>query len=330
MAVTVQSELRKKLLDAFTLNEDEYLSGQYLADLLGCSRTAVWKHIEEMRRDGFELEAVRKKGYRITRVPERITADEIRLGLLTKFIGKNIHYEESVDSTQKIAHRLANEDAPEGTVIIAEEQLLGRGRMDRRWHSPKYTGIWMSVILRPNLPPPKAPQLTLITAVAVVQAIEELTDLSPQIKWPNDILINGKKVTGILTELQADADRITSIIIGIGINVNQQKEDYPEELHTIATSLSIESGKKLQRAELVKILLSKLENLYTLYLDKGFYPIKLLWESYAISIGKVITARTITGSIQGKALGITEDGVLMIEDEMGKVHHIYSADIELK
>ncbi|MEH7523703.1 biotin--[acetyl-CoA-carboxylase] ligase, partial [Bacillus sp. JJ1503] len=292
----MQSELRKKLLDAFTLNEDEYLSGQYLADLLGCSRTAVWKHIEDMRKDGFELEAVRRKGYRITRVPERITADEIRLGLLTKFIGKNIHYEESVDSTQKIAHRLANEDTPEGTVIIAEEQLLGRGRMDRRWHSPKYTGIWMSVILRPNLPPPKAPQLTLITAVAVVQAIEELTDLSPQIKWPNDILINGKKVTGILTELQADADRITSIIIGIGINVNQQKEDYPEELHTIATSLSIESGKKLQRAELVKILLSKLENLYTLYLEKGFYPIKLLWESYAISIGKVITARTITGS----------------------------------
>ena len=330
MAVRVQSELRKKLLDAFTINNDEYLSGQYLADLLGCSRTAVWKHIEEMRKDGFELEAVRKKGYRITKVPERITADEIRLGLVTNSFGKNVHYEESVDSTQKIAHRLANEDAPEGTVIIAEEQVLGRGRMDRRWHSPKYTGVWMSVILRPNIPPQKAPQLTLITAVAVVQAIEELTDLTPQIKWPNDILINGKKVTGILTELQADADRITSIIIGIGINVNQQKEDYPEELHSIATSLAIESGKKLQRADLVRILLSKLETLYTLYLEKGFYPIKLLWESYAVSIGKMINARTITGSIHGKALGITEDGVLMIEDEMGKVHHIYSADIELK
>lgn len=330
MAVRVQSELRKKLLDAFTINDDEYLSGQYLADLLGCSRTAVWKHIEELRKDGFELEAVRKKGYRITKIPERITADEIRLGLVTKSFGKNIHYEESVDSTQKIAHRLANEDAPEGTVIIAEEQVLGRGRMDRKWHSPKYTGVWMSVILRPNIPPQKAPQLTLIAAVAVVQAIEEFTNLTPQIKWPNDILINGKKVTGILTELQADADRITSIIIGIGINVNQQKEDYPEELHNIATSLAIESGKKLQRAELVKILLSKLENLYALYLEKGFYPIKLLWESYAISIGKIITARTITGSIHGKAMGITEDGVLMIEDEKGKVHHVYSADIELK
>ncbi|MBY0122613.1 biotin--[acetyl-CoA-carboxylase] ligase [Bacillus sp. S/N-304-OC-R1] len=326
----MQSELRKKLLDAFTMNNEEYLSGQYLADLLGCSRTAVWKHIEELRKEGFELEAVRKKGYRITKVPERITADEIRLGLSTKCFGRHIHYEESVDSTQKIAHRLANEDAPEGTVIIAEEQLLGRGRMDRKWHSPKYTGIWMSIILRPNLPPPKAPQLTLITAVAVVQAIEEFTEISPQIKWPNDILINGKKVTGILTELQADADRITSIIIGIGINVNQQLVDYAEELHNIATSLSIECGKKLQRADLVKILLSKLENLYILYLEKGFYPIKLLWESYAVSVGKIITARTITGSIHGKAMGITDDGVLMIEDETGKVYHIYSADIDLK
>lgn len=329
MAVKVQSELRKKLLDAFTANTEEYLSGQYLADLLGCSRTAVWKHIEELRKDGFELEAVRKKGYRILKVPERITADEIRLGLESEFMGRHIHYEESVDSTQKIAHRLANDDAPEGTVIIAEEQLTGRGRMNRKWHSPKYTGIWMSVILRPNLPPPKAPQLTLITAVAVVQAIEEFIGLQPQIKWPNDILINGKKVTGILTELQADADRIISIIIGIGINVNQQLEDYPEELRDIATSLSIESGNKLQRADLVKKLLYKLEHLYLLYLEKGFHPIKLLWESYAISIGKNITARTITGSIHGKALGITDDGVLMIEDETGKINYVYSADIEL-
>lgn len=325
----MQSELRKKLIDAFTNSKEEYLSGQHLADLIGCSRTAVWKHIEELRKEGFELEAVRRKGYRITKTPEKVTPDEIRLGLKTETLGRNIHHEESVDSTQKIAHRLAYEGSPEGTVVIAEEQLSGRGRMDRRWHSPKSTGVWMSVILRPNIPPPKAPQLTLITAVAVVQAIEELTGLTPQIKWPNDILMNGKKVTGILTELQADADRIISIIIGIGINVNQQLDDYPDELKHIATSLSIEKGEKLSRAELIKILLGKLENLYKLYLDKGFYPIKLLWESYAVSIGKNLTARTITGSIYGKALGITDDGVLMIEDSNGKVHHVYSADIEL-
>lgn len=326
----MQSEIRKKLLDAFSNSQEEFLSGQVLADLAGCSRTAVWKHIEELRKEGFELEAVRRKGYKIKKTPERVTADEIRLGLKTEFMGRHIHSEEVVDSTQKVAQRLVLEGAPEGTIVIAEEQLSGRGRMDRKWHSPKYTGIWMSVILRPNLPPAKAPQLTLITAVAVVQTIEEITGMTPEIKWPNDILLKGKKLTGILTEMQADADRIHSIIIGIGINVNQKLEDYPEELKQIATSIAIEYGKKLERAEIIKVLLVKLEKLYSLYLDQGFYPIKLLWESYAISIGKKITARTITGSIYGQALGITDEGVLMIEDASGKVHHVYSADIELE
>jgi BirA family transcriptional regulator, biotin operon repressor / biotin---[acetyl-CoA-carboxylase] ligase len=325
----VQSELRKKLLDAFTNADGEYLSGQYLADLLGCSRTAVWKHIEELRKEGFVLEAVRRKGYRIIKTPENITPDEIRLGLKTDILGQQIHYEESVDSTQKIAHRLAYDGAPEGTVVLAEEQLSGRGRMDRKWHSPKYTGIWMSVILRPNILPTRAPQLTLLTAVAVVQAIEEITALTPQIKWPNDILINGKKMTGILTELQAEADRVKTIIIGIGMNVNQKTDDFPEEIRPIATSLSIEKGEFISRPALIRAVLTNIEKLYLLYLEKGFYPIKLLWESYAVSIGKHITARTLTGNISGKALGITDDGVLMLEDESGNIHHIYSADIDL-
>jgi BirA family transcriptional regulator, biotin operon repressor / biotin---[acetyl-CoA-carboxylase] ligase len=325
----VQSQLRKDLLDAFTNADGAYLSGQHIAELIGCSRTAVWKHIEELRKEGFELEAIRRKGYRIVKTPEKITADELRLGLTTKFIGKNVHYEESVESTQKIAHLLAYEDAPEGTVIIAEEQLSGRGRMDRKWHSPKYTGIWMSIILRPNIPLPKAPQLTLLAAVAIVRAIEDLTGLLPEIKWPNDILIKGKKVTGILTELEAEADRINSIIIGIGINVNQTKDDFPSELQQIATSLSLEKGEKVARADLIKGIFINLEKLYLLYLEEGFLPIKLLWESYAISIGKNITARTLTHSIIGKAQGITDDGVLIIEDEQGKTHHVYSADIEL-
>lgn len=329
MGVILQSEVRKKLLDAFTAANGDYLSGQYLADLIGCSRTAVWKHVEDLRKHGFELEAVQRKGYRIVKTPEQISADEIRLGLKTKFLGQVIHFKESVDSTQKIAKTLSYENAPEGTVVIAEEQLTGRGRMDRIWHSPKYTGIWMSMILRPNIPIAQAPQLTLITAVAIVQAIEEVSKLSPQIKWPNDILINGKKVTGILTELQAEADRIFAIIIGVGINVNQKLEDYPEELREIATSLSIEQGEKISRAKLIRAVFANFENLYLLYLEKGFEPIKLLWESYAISIGKTITARTLTENIRGKALGITEDGVLMIEDEAGTIHYVYSADIDL-
>jgi BirA family transcriptional regulator, biotin operon repressor / biotin---[acetyl-CoA-carboxylase] ligase len=325
----MQSTLRKKLLDAFTEHSGEYLSGQYLADLIGCSRTAVWKHIEDLRHEGFELEAIRRKGYRIIKAPDLVTANEIRLGLKTSIIGQQIHYKESVDSTQKIAHRLGLENVPEGTVVVADEQIGGKGRLDRVWHSPKNTGIWMSIILRPNIPLPKAPQLTLLTAVAVVQAIVDSTGLEPNIKWPNDILINGKKVTGILTELQAEADRIHSVIIGIGMNVNQKLEDFPSELHSIATSLLLEKGETVNRAELIQAVFSRLEKLYLLYLDKGFEPIKLLWESYAISIGKKITARTLSGSIAGLAQGITEDGVLLLEDENGKVHSIYSADIEI-
>ncbi|EIJ78656.1 bifunctional BirA, biotin operon repressor/biotin--acetyl-CoA-carboxylase ligase [Bacillus methanolicus PB1] len=325
----MQSELRKKLLDAFTRADGEFLSGQYLADLIGCSRTAVWKHIEDLRKEGFILEAVRRKGYRIIKTPENITPDEIRLGLKTDFLGQQIHYEESVDSTQKIAHRLSYDGAPEGTVVLAEEQLSGRGRMDRKWYSPKYTGIWMSVILRPNILPTKAPQLTLLTAVAVVKAIEEVTALSPKIKWPNDILINGKKVTGILTELQAEADRVKTIIIGIGMNVNQKVNDFPENIRSIATSLSIEKGEYISRPAIIRAVLSNIEKFYLLYLEKGFYPIKLLWESYAVSIGKKIFARTLSGNISGRALGITDDGVLMIEDENGAVHHVFSADIDL-
>ncbi|TCN23067.1 biotin--[acetyl-CoA-carboxylase] ligase [Mesobacillus foraminis] len=326
----MQSELRKRLIEAFTDAGGEFLSGQHLAEIAGCSRTAVWKHIEELRKEGFVFEAVKRKGYKILQTPEKVSADEISLGLKTAFLGRTIHYEESVSSTQKIAHRLVTDGVSDGTVVVAEEQTSGKGRMDRQWHSPKYSGVWMSVILKPNLPPPRAPQLTLVAAVAVVQAIEELTGLMPQIKWPNDILVGGKKVTGILTELQADSDRIKAVIIGIGINVNQQYEDFPEELLHTASSLAIESGKPISRASLIQSVLSRLEKLYITYLQNGFHPIKLLWESYAISIGKNIIARTLTGEIKGKALGITEDGVLMIEQEDGAVRQVYSADILLE
>jgi BirA family biotin operon repressor/biotin-[acetyl-CoA-carboxylase] ligase len=325
----MSSDIRIKLLEAFTSNPNEYLSGQELANILGCSRTAIWKHIETLRKDGFTLEAVRKKGYRITGVPEKIIPDEILFGLKTEFIGRNIYYEETIDSTQKIAQKLALEGKEEGTLVVAEEQIGGRGRLDRNWHSPKYKGIWMSLILKPAIPMMKAPQLTLLTAVAVVQGIQEITNLQADIKWPNDLLLNGKKITGILTELQADSDRIHSLIIGIGINVNQQKQDYPEELQKIATSLAIETKKSWNRAAIIQAILIQLEKLYTIYLEKGFYPIKLLWESYSISIGTGITANTITGSIKGTALGITDDGVLLLQDENGVTHTIYSADILL-
>lgn len=326
----MQSTVRKKLLDAFAESKGEYISGQALAEKIGCSRTAVWKHIESLRKDGFEVEAVPRKGYRMVKMPDGLTESEISFGLKTKFIGQKIVYKETVDSTQTIAKRLGMENAPEGTVAIAEEQVHGKGRIDRQWHSPKYTGIWMSILLRPEIPIPKAPQLTLLTAVAIVEAVAEATGLKPEIKWPNDLLLNGKKFTGILTELQAESDRIHSVIIGIGINVNQKKEDFPPDIAERATSLMIEKGEKINRAKLIRMIFHRLEELYELYLKKGFGPIKVLWEKYAISIGKMITARTLSGSIDGKAIGITDDGVLMLEDANGTIHHIYSADIAVK
>ncbi|MGM0845938.1 MAG: biotin--[acetyl-CoA-carboxylase] ligase [Bacillota bacterium] len=325
----MQSPIRRKLMEAFRKSDGEFLSGQALAGIAGCSRTAVWKHIEELRKEGFEFEAVNKKGYRILKAPDRVSGEEVYPDLRTKAIGRVIEYSESVPSTQKIAHTLAQDGAQEGTTVIADEQTEGRGRLLRSWHSPKGTGIWMSIILKPQLPPQRAPQFTLIAAVAVVQAIEEVCGLSPEIKWPNDILIDGKKVTGILTELQAEADKINSIIIGIGMNVNQKAEDFPEELKSIATSLSLEKEENISRAKLIQKVLEKLELYYDLYMEKGFTPIKLLWESYAVSIGRQITARTITASIKGKALGINEDGVLRIQDAEGVIHEVYSADIEL-
>ncbi|HWJ80457.1 MAG TPA: biotin--[acetyl-CoA-carboxylase] ligase [Niallia sp.] len=325
----MSSDLRGKLMEAFTNRPDDYVSGQELATLLGCSRTAIWKHIEGLRKDGFILEAVRKKGYRIIGVPEKIVSDRILFGLNTSFVGKKIHFEESVQSTQTIAQKLALDGAQEGTLVIAEEQLGGRGRFERNWYSPKYKGIWMSLILRPNISMIKAPQLTLLTAVAVVQGIQEVTGVQTDIKWPNDLLINGKKVTGILTELQADSDRIHSLIIGIGININQQLEDYPRELQDIATSLYIETKTSWDRSTIIQAIMEQLEKLYLLYLDKGFYPIKLLWESYAISIGKKVIAKTPNKSVKGTAKGITEEGVLLLEDETGTIHSIYSADILL-
>ncbi|GMB07902.1 biotin--[acetyl-CoA-carboxylase] ligase [Thermolongibacillus altinsuensis] len=326
----MQSETRKKLLKLFAEANGEFISGQKISDQLGCSRTAVWKHIEDLRQEGFEVEAVRRLGYRLKSAPDKVTGNEIQLGLKTKRLGWNVYYEESVPSTQKIAHKLAYDGAEEGTLVIAEEQTAGRGRLDRSWHSPKGTGIWMSLILRPAIPPQQAPQLTLLAAVAVSQGIQEVTGLVPDIKWPNDILLNGKKAVGILTELQADPDQVHAVIVGIGINVNQTREHFPSELASTATSLALEAGKPVNRAQLVQMILSKFETLYDQYLQHGFSPIKLLWEGYAVTIGKEVVARTLSGTVSGVALGITDTGTLKLRTKDGDIHYIYSADIEIK
>ncbi|MFK3958750.1 biotin--[acetyl-CoA-carboxylase] ligase [Guptibacillus hwajinpoensis] len=320
--------IRQRLLQMLEEHAESYVSGQMISETLNVSRTAIWKHVSELRKNGYEVEAVQKKGYRIVSRPDMLSKEEISLKLTTDFLGKTIYTYPTVESTQFIAHDYAHKGTPDGTIIVADEQTAGKGRLGRSWHSPPGSGIWTSIILRPKLPPQKAPQFTLIAAVSVVHAIRKQTGLEAEIKWPNDILIDGKKVVGILTELQAEADQIKSIIIGMGINVNATKEDFPEDL-TTATSLRIELGKEIKRSVLLAAILNELETLYEEYLNNGFRMIKLLWESYAVSLGRRIKARTLNGVIEGLAKGITEEGVLLLEDESGKMHYIYSADIEI-
>lgn len=328
MGKTLAQSIREKLLALLIANNDRYLSGQKISEELGCSRTAIWKHISELKKEGYEIEGIQKRGYRLISKPDNIRPHAIRTNLQTKRMAHQIHYYDVVESTQDKAHTLALDGAPEGTVVITEQQRKGKGRLGRAWKSPKGTGIWMSFILRPKIPPFRAPQLTLLTAVAVVQAIQTVTGIQAEIKWPNDILINGKKVVGILTELQAEADIVQSIIVGVGINVNVKT--FPDELKNKATSLYIENNKKeIERAVLIRAFFQHFEQLYKEYLEHGFKPIKLRWESYAISLGKYITARTLNGEIHGYAVGITDEGVLLIEDNDNNIHEIYSADIEI-
>lgn len=312
------------------LQSTEFVSGEKISKELGCSRTAVWKHIEELRKMGYEVEAIPRKGYRIITSPNTIQPHDIKVHLQTSCIGQQLTYFESVPSTQDIAHRLAQEEAAEGHVVIADEQTRGKGRMGREWHSPLGTSVSMSIILRPKIPPQKAPQLTLLAAVSVVRAIKKTTGLDCEIKWPNDILINGKKVVGILTEMQSEPDYVHSVIIGIGMNINHTTEHFPEELQEKATSLMVEAGEEINRAVLLSHLFYELEQFYHDYLQQGFSVIKSVWECYAVSLGKRITARTLHGTLIGVAKGITDEGVLLLEDDIGDIHPIYSADIEIK
>lgn len=326
MNPAIKTEITKRLLAA----EGIPISGQQLADEFQVSRTAIWKHIKELEHDGFMIETIKKKGYILQSSPDTLQKEQIEQYLTSSRFGQTIHYFDQCPSTQPIAHNLAQENAADGTIVICEEQTAGKGRLSRAWKSSKGKGIWMSVIIRPDIPPIKAPQFTLIAAVAVTRAIEDVANVRAEIKWPNDLLINGKKCTGILTELQADVDRVQAIILGIGVNVNQDIEEFPEDIQQIATSIKMVSGIHVDRGQLVARILHHLEIYTDLYVNHGFEPLKLLWESYSGTLGKRIKAVMIHEEIEGVALGITNDGVLQVRTDDGKVHGIYSADIEIQ
>lgn len=311
-------------------NREQYISGQKLSEELGCTRAAVWKQMEELRKDGYIFQAKARCGYKLVQVPNLLTKNEISPLLKTQQFGKEIYCYERVDSTQVVANQLATEGAPEGTIVLADFQDAGRGRLGRKWSSDHTKGIAMTLILRPQVPLQKISELTLVIAVALVRAIERTTELKAEIKWPNDIYLHGKKLCGVLTELKGEADRLNYILVGMGINVNEVNEDFGEELSKVATSLKLEGKKEIQRAALLADLLYELEMIYPLYLKEGFSPVKEIWEQHCLLNQKQIIGKTSQGLLTGKYKGITDEGILLLEDENGKIHQIISGDIVVK
>src|ERR1700744_4980705 len=258
-----------KILTALRANPDG-VSGAQLAEQLAISRAAIWSRIEELRQAGYEIEAGPHFGYRLVNSPDALHADDLLAHLAgdptgpgtpasPKIIGRDIRVFKETTSTNDVVEKLARDGVKEGVVVFAESQTRGRGRLGRKWVSPANKGLWFSILLRPVLRPQEMTQLTVASATALRRAIIAETGLRPEIKWPNDLLINGKKVAGILTELSAESDRVKHIILGIGVDVNLGAAEFPQELRKIATSLKIEAGKAISRADLAVEILRELD-----------------------------------------------------------------------
>lgn len=315
------------LLRLFELHPGEYVSGEKMSQELGVSRTAIWKQIRKLEAAGYQFEASRRLGYRLLSAPDKLSAEVLSSILGTNVFGKDLVLYDSVESTQNIARAAAEAGAAEGMLIIAEQQVSGRGRMGRGWISPQGKGIWMSMVLRPKVPIHFAPQLTLLTAVALCRSLRRKTDLPVGIKWPNDLLIAGKKISGILLESAAEDERLRYVIAGIGISVNLEVSDYTEELLEKATSLRIAGGQKLDRHEVLADFLHEWEQLYFLYEEQGFGPIITLWEALSVSLGKLARLTTPQGEIVGIPIGLDESGAIRIELEDGTLKSIFSAEM---
>jgi BirA family transcriptional regulator, biotin operon repressor / biotin---[acetyl-CoA-carboxylase] ligase len=295
---------------------------------LGISRAAIWARIEELRRLGYEIEASPHQGYRLVSAPDLLHADDLlaRLGP-TRVIGRDIRVFQETTSTSDVVEKLAHDGVKEGVVVFAESQTKGRGRLGRTWVSPAGKGLWFSVLLRPALRPQEATQLTVLAALALARAVEVQTGLAVEIKWPNDLLLRGRKAAGILTELHAELDHIKSATLGVGLDVNQTAEEFTAELRTHATSLAAESGQKWDRAGLAAAILRELDRDYE-RLNRGeFAALADEWESRCTTLGRNISIRLGGRCIEGRAESLDSDGALLLRTQHGHLERIIGGDL---
>ena len=319
-----------KILSALRANPDG-VSGAELAEQLGVTRAAIWGHIEELRQLGYDIEAGPHFGYRLVSAPDALHADDLlaRLGK-TKVIGRDIRVFEQTTSTNDVIEKLARDGVKEGAVVFAESQTKGRGRLGRKWISPARKGLWFSVLLRPDLRPQETTQLTVASATALRRAIQSETGLDPEIKWPNDILIRGRKVAGILTEMSAELDRVKHVILGIGVDVNLGANEFPAELRKMATSLKIESGKAISRPELATAILRELDRDYARICGNFFADVADEWEAHCTTIGRKVTIQIGGRRMSGRAESLDDDGALLLRTEHGHLERITGGDVTLE
>lgn len=321
--------VRAQILHMLRENSGSYVSGEDISRQLNVSRTAIWKHIQALKSEGYEVEGHSRLGYRLLSVPDLLSPGELIPFIRTKWLGHSINYYDEVDSTNNVAKKLAAEGCPHGLIVVAEAQIGGRGRLARGWFSPYGKGIWLSVVLRPSFSPQEAPKCTMLAAVAVNRAIGNITGVKCGIKWPNDILYENRKVVGILTEMSAEMDAINYIVIGIGINVNTGLEEFPAELAEIGTSLRAIGGQLVSRKELLAAILWELEKLYDEIAVGGFNPILAAWRTESITLGQHVDVFSSSQTFSGVALDIDSDGGLLVQTDRG-LERVIAGDVSIR
>ncbi len=318
-----------KVLTLLRESYGECVSGERISERPGLSRAAIWKHIEKLRDEGYIIEATPRSGYRLVSAPDILCPAEIKHNLQTNIFGRNIICHQVVDSTNKAAGKLAGEGAPEGTVVVAGEQTAGKGRRGREWFSPPGTGLWMSLILRPqNKTPARLIPVTAVAALAAARAIRRSTTLPVMLKWPNDLFLKHRKVGGILAELKSEPELVHYIILGIGLNINQAQKDFPGNIKATATSLQAESGRGYERKMLCRAILEDFEHCYDEFLREGFINFRDEWLSLSITHGQVVTIARGEEKFIGKAVDMDMNGALVIADDAGKRHSFSYGETE--
>ncbi|MFA5101199.1 MAG: biotin--[acetyl-CoA-carboxylase] ligase [Candidatus Omnitrophota bacterium] len=300
-----------------------YVPAEELCRHAHVSRQTVWKHILQLRSLGYDISSVPHLGYQLVSCPDRLYPAEISAGLHTRTIGKVIHYYDHVASTMDAATQLAQNKAPEGTVVVAEAQTQGRGRLGRSWVSPKYKGLYFSVIVRPDTQVGEIASITLMAAVSVCEAVRRTCGIDARIKWPNDIFLEQKKLGGILTEMNAGLDRVNYCVIGIGINVNGDKKTLVDG----AVSLAQHSGSAVNRVELFRELLRQFEHFYIKFKKSEFGSILDAWRQFSVTLGARVRIDMQKGRLDGIAVDIDADGGLLVRRDSGLIEKVFAGDV---